>query len=151
MPRKQIDYSRTVIYKIVCNDLEIKDCYVGHTTDFICRKTEHKYCCNISTKKGYNLKIYKTIRDNGGWDNWSMIEIEKYPCNDSAEARTRERYWYEILNANLNSINPNRSNLEREHTEKYKQTRKKWYENNKKKILEQKKQHLENLKSLESV
>ena len=34
MPRKEIDYSKTVIYKIVCNDLNVKDVYVGHTTDF---------------------------------------------------------------------------------------------------------------------
>ena len=35
-----------------------------------------------------------------------MIEIEKYPCTDSNEARARERYWYEILNANLNTVCP---------------------------------------------
>ena len=40
------------------------------------------------------------IRENEGWNNWSMIEIEKYPCNDKNEACARERYWYELLNAN---------------------------------------------------
>ena len=30
------------------------------------------------------------IRENGDWNNWSMIEIEKYPCNDDNEARARE-------------------------------------------------------------
>ena len=35
MPKSNCDYSRTVIYKIVCNDLSITDCYVGHTTEFI--------------------------------------------------------------------------------------------------------------------
>ena len=29
------------------------------------------------------------MRDNGGWQNWSMIEIEKYPCNDQQEATKR--------------------------------------------------------------
>ena len=38
MPRKETDYSKTVIYKIVCNDLTITDIYVGHTTDFVVRK-----------------------------------------------------------------------------------------------------------------
>ena len=42
MPRKEIDYSKTVIYKIVCNDLNVKDVYVGHTTDFTKRKATHK-------------------------------------------------------------------------------------------------------------
>ena len=31
-----------------------------------------------------------------------MIEIEKYPCNDSHEAHGRVRYYIELLNANLN-------------------------------------------------
>jgi hypothetical protein len=35
-----------------------------------------------------------------------MIEIEKFPCKDFNEASKRERYWYEILNAKLNSRNP---------------------------------------------
>ena len=34
MPKSNCDYSRTVLYKTVCNDLNITDCYVGHTTDF---------------------------------------------------------------------------------------------------------------------
>ena len=32
MPRIAMDYNKTIMYRIVCNDLEIKDCYVGHTT-----------------------------------------------------------------------------------------------------------------------
>ena len=40
------------------------------------------------------------IRKNGGWENWCMIEIEKYPCNDKNEAKARERYWLETLNYN---------------------------------------------------
>ena len=35
-----------VMYKIVCNDLNINDCYVGHTTNFNNRKSDHKYNCN---------------------------------------------------------------------------------------------------------
>jgi hypothetical protein len=33
MPKKPIDYSKTHFYKIVCNDTNIKPCYVGHTTE----------------------------------------------------------------------------------------------------------------------
>ena len=42
MPRIKIDYSNTMFYKIVCKDLDIKDFYVGHTTDFKTRKNCHK-------------------------------------------------------------------------------------------------------------
>ena len=102
MPRLAIDYSNTIIYKIVCKDLNIKDLYVGHTTDFKRRKTEHKKITSQSSGKSYKLKLYEMIRTNGGWDNWDMIEIEKYNCADGNEARSKERYWLEFLNAALN-------------------------------------------------
>ena len=38
MPKENIDYSKTIIYKIVCKDINIKDCYVGSTTNFTNRK-----------------------------------------------------------------------------------------------------------------
>ena len=112
MPRENIDYSNTVIYKLVCNDLNIKDLYVGHTTHFIKRKWKHKSSCCNEDGKDYNLKVYQFIRENGGWDNWSMIEIEKFPCKDVYEATKRERYWYETLNAKLNSTIPYRTRQE---------------------------------------
>jgi hypothetical protein len=95
MPKKAVDYSKTIIYKIVCNDLNIKDLYVGHTTEFTKRKYKHKYSCNTEAHHTHNYQVYKTIRANGGWDNWSMIEIEKLPCTDANEARKRERFWLE--------------------------------------------------------
>ncbi len=112
MPLNEIDYSKTIIYKIVCNDLTITECYVGSTTDFKTRKAAHKSACNNENRKSYNFKVYKMIRDNGGWDNWIMIQIEKFPCNDSNEAHARERYWYENMNAKLNSCIPNRTEKE---------------------------------------
>ena len=99
-----IDYSKTIIYKIVCNDLNITDVYVGHTTNFISRKARHKSNCNNINGNEYYFKIYNTIRNNGGWDNWSIIEIENVrDCNDINEACTRERYWYELLNGYQNN------------------------------------------------
>ena len=110
MPKKDINYSKTIIYKIVCNDLNITDVYVGHTTNFTKRKALHKSNCNNINSKNYNLKIYNTIRNNGGFENWSMIEIEKFQdCNDINEASARERYYYELLNAKLNKNYPARN------------------------------------------
>ena len=120
MPINAIIYKNTIIYKIVCNDLNIKDIYVGYTTNFNTRRSHHKVRCNNPNDAGYEFKIYKVIRDNGGWNNWSMIEIEKFPCNDSNEARARERYWYEVLNANLNTDYPNRT--EKEYRESNRET-----------------------------
>ena len=106
MPRKEIDYSKTVIYKIVCNDLNIKDCYVGHTTEFTKRKNAHKFNSSREASKTANMRVYQTIKSHGGWDNWTMIEIEKFPCKDGNEARSKERFWYEQLNASLNMCKP---------------------------------------------
>ena len=109
MPKTKIDYQKTIVYKIVCNDLNIKDLYIGCTTDFKRRKNEHK---NWSSTQLDGL--YKCIYNNGGWSNWSMIEIEKYPCNDGNEARKQERFWMEKLNATLNLYKPILTNDERQ-------------------------------------
>ena len=142
MPRKDIDYSRCIIYKIVCNDFNIKDLYVGHTTDLVKRRSHHRTNCNnMNNNSTYELKIYKVIRENGGWDNWGVVVIENYEaCKNAEEARTRERYWFEILHANLNSVRPIRT-LE-EKTEYHKD----YYENNKECILETNKQYYNNNK-----
>jgi len=124
MPRLPTDYSKTIIYKIVCKNLEITDCYVGNTTDFRKRKCKHKSVCNLGSE--YNLYVF--INKNGGWDNWDMIEIEKYPCKDANEARARERYWYEELKAKLNSIRPISSKEEQK--ELYKITNKEYVKKN---------------------
>ncbi len=79
MTLKNMDYSRTTIYKIVSCDLNIKDCYVGHTTNLISRRCEHKSRCNNEKDKAYNKYLYQFIRANGGWENWSVIEVENAP------------------------------------------------------------------------
>lgn len=109
MTKKIIDYSKTVIYKLVCNDLNVKEIYVGHTTDFTKRKNHHKH---HSIHKSERLPVYDYIVKNGGWLNWSMVEIEKFPCSDGNEARARERYWIENLNSTLNYVIPYRSENE---------------------------------------
>ena len=38
MPKQDINYDITYFYKIVCRDLTIQDCYVGHTTNFRIRQ-----------------------------------------------------------------------------------------------------------------
>ena len=103
MPKDIIDYSNTIIYKIYCNDDSITDVYVGHTTNFYVRKYHHKNACNALK---HNYKIYKTIRENGGWDNWNMVEIANYNCKNSTEARIKEQQHYEELKPSLNCCSP---------------------------------------------
>jgi hypothetical protein len=106
MPKKSIDYSNTVFYKIVCKNLTIKELYVGHTTDFRARKNSHKSKCkNVNN----NQKVYHFIRENGDWDNWDMIIVHRQSCIDAHEARAIERQYIETLSASLNCNEPGRN------------------------------------------
>jgi len=109
MPKTNIDYSKTVIYKIVCNDENVDYLYIGSTTNFTKRKNCHKSCCNNINNKSYKQKKYVQIRENGGWENFKMIEVEKYPCNDNREAEARKEVIRLELKANMNTFTENES------------------------------------------
>jgi len=106
MPKTEIDYSNTIFYKISCKSEDNDELYIGHTTNFVQRKSAHKNSCKNPKSSSYPLKLYKTIRDCGGWDNWNMEIIAFRNCNDSREARKTEQEYYEKLGATLNSIQP---------------------------------------------
>ena len=106
MPKKDIDYSTTIIYKISCNDESISDVYVGHTTNFVQRKHAHKLSCTNIKSSNYKCKLYSVIRNNGGWDNWKMEIINFFNCKDHYEARKKEQEYFILLKATLNSIEP---------------------------------------------
>jgi hypothetical protein len=63
------------------------------------RKSMHK---SSSMKSDTNL--YKFMREHGGWENWNMIEIEKFSCNDSCEASRREEELIRLHRAELNMV-----------------------------------------------
>ena len=106
MPIDVIDYSNTVFYKIYCKDPAVKDLYVGHTTNFVQRKYNHKRTCIKENDANHHLKVYKFIREHGGWDNWKMEIIGFKDCYDHYEARKVEQKYFETLQATLNSIEP---------------------------------------------
>jgi len=137
MPKTPIDYSKSCIYKICCKDTSITDIYVGSTTNFTKRKCNHKSYCNNENAKHYHYNVYQFIRDNGGWDNWDIVLVEKVNVNDGNELRKEERKWIEQLNATLNKKIPTRTKSEYE---------KEYRENNKEKILEYQKEYHENNK-----
>ena len=101
------------------------------------------------------------MRDNGGWEMFRMIEIEKYPCNDKREAEKRECEVMKDFRANMNMIfsyvsEEDKRNYIESHKEerkiyicKYreknvefiKDKKKEYHERNKDKIKEQKKHY----------
>lgn len=66
-------------YKLTCKDPLITNCYIGKTKHFNARASNHKNNCKENT-----LKVYKYIRENGGWDNWTMSTIHQEFCTPTA-------------------------------------------------------------------
>ena len=117
-----------IMYEIKCNDANVEFYYVGHTTNFRNRKYAHKQNCNNENGKNYNAKIYKFIRENGNWDNWSMIPLEEHECENTIQSRIREQYWIDVKQSKLNSVRAYTS-AEQEH-ELNKITKKQYRTNN---------------------
>ena len=107
------DYNNNCIYKICCKDENIKELYIGHTTNFNIRKGGHKTNCNNEKGEHYSLLLYQFIRMNGGWENFDMIKLYDHPCSSLKEACIEERKCMEGLNCKLNTINSYTSEQER--------------------------------------
>ena len=104
MHKTPSNYQNTVIYKISCKEESSNDFYIGHSTNFNLRVSLHKFY-----SKSYSNKLYEFIRAHGGWSNFTMTVIEKYPCNSRAEAHLKERHVIEELKPTLNENIPCRS------------------------------------------
>ena len=143
MPRKAIDYSNTIIYKIQHED-DDELIYIGHTTDFTKRKSAHKQGATNPNNSKYNRKLYKIIRDNGNWGSFKMIEITKYPCNDANEACAEEDRIMQELKANMNTYRSSRSKEQYllDNRDKIKDKDKQYRTDNRDKIRERKREKM---------
>ena len=149
MPRKVPDYSKSCIYKLVHKqDFNNENIYIGSTTNFIQRKKNHKKACNNENHQSYNFKLYQYIRQNGGWNDWTMIQIQPYSCNSKKELETEERRFIETLKTKLNNNIPTRTNAEwrNDNRDEIKEKDKKKYNDNKIKISENAKKYYEDNK-----
>jgi hypothetical protein len=150
------DYTKTIIYKLINYDYP-ELVYVGTTTNFTKRKQQHKERCLNEKNKKYYLKVYVSIREYDGWENWNMIKICDYPCNNKREAELEEDKYMTELKANMNMIRASRTRKQyykdnkekikdkmkeymKEYNEINKNTHKVYYEDNKEKILEKRKE-----------
>lgn len=144
----RVNYENSLIYKLCCKDTDVKDIYVGSTTNFRLRKCGHKSQCHNIKCKQYNYYVYQFIRDNGGFENWDMIEVEKYPTTDKKNLEKRERYWTEELCASLNKVIIGRTRKEwhednKEHVAEY---QREWRKDNDESLVEYKKDYYQNNK-----
>ena len=140
MPRNLIN--NYTFYKIVCLDNAVDLSYVGSTADFNKRKSTHKSDCYNQKRPAYNFKVYRTIRENGGWSNFKMVEIAKQEQLTLREAEQIEEKYRINLNAEMNDRSCFRTEEERIQIKK--DYDKEWRENNKEYINEKSKNYREN-------
>ena len=90
------------IYKIFeINNVDIF--YIGSTNNFNKRKSMHKKNTNNKVSKKYKLKLYKYIRECGGWDNFDMVIYETIECDDRKIVLQREHTIVNELKPRLNT------------------------------------------------
>ena len=88
------DYSKTIIYKIVCNITG--EVYYGHTTQTLDDRRKRHICEAVGTRNKHCVS--RQILNRG---DWKIMEVEKYPCANVKEARRREG-WYILNNPHIN-------------------------------------------------
>lgn len=143
---RNINYSAVSIYKLCCKDVSVPEIYVGHTTNFKTRKSQHKSVCTNELDKDHDIYLYQFIRAHGHWSNWDMIEIARLECLDKRDAETKERGYIESLGAQLNKLIPTRTRKEYRdsHVEETIERGKKYYKNNREVKIEQAKEYYAN-------
>ena len=103
MNKKNTDFNKTIMYKI--QHKENKNLiYVGSTDDLIERIKSHKKAYYNQNSQQYNYKVYRMIRENGGFNMFLFNKIECFSCKDKCEARKRETELMTELKSTMNSI-----------------------------------------------
>ena len=98
MPINNIDYTKTIIYKIQHKE-KPEWLYIGHTTNYDSRKYQHQ---KASKDKNPSSPFYKRIQDNGGWNNFIMAPIKQINCDSRIDALIEEQKTIDELGATLN-------------------------------------------------
>ena len=123
-----IRYENGCIYMIQHKTDDTKEFYIGSSYDFKRRCWKHKTRCNNENDKNYNLKLYKYMRENAGWNEWTIVKLYDYHCKNRNELELEEQRAVKEYKSTLNTRIPCR-------------TRKEWYEANKEKLSQQAKEH----------
>ena len=144
------------IYKLIKKDAINDDIvYIGSTDDIEARMSKHKYSCNNIKQRDYNRKVYKYIRDNGGWDEWKYEIVNEVEVALREDAGIYEGEYIIKYNA-INKLNTDvagrclNKSKNQYHKEKHERNRenilqkkKEMYERNKEVILQKSKEKYE--------
>ena len=103
------NYNLGKIYKIV-RKTDNALIYVGSTCEpMLCKRFDkHKQ----NAKTSFNRKVYRTILDNGGWENHQILLIKVYPCDSRDELHSEEARFIRSLNPIGNKNIPMRTDKE---------------------------------------
>jgi len=120
-----------VVYKLYHSNYP--EFYIGSSKIFEKRKNDHKYNSNNETSVAYHFKVYKYIREHGGYDSWKYEILEKEYYKNKKHRFERERYFIESLKPTLNTTIPGRTDQEwyEDNKEMVKVNRKKYYNEHK--------------------
>jgi len=95
------------VYIISCKDKDINASYIGKTNDFKRRKAQHRSLTNNANAPHHSYRLYRLIREFGGWENFDMVEIKG--GLDNIEATEIERKLYIDLKPYMNTQYPGRT------------------------------------------
>lgn len=98
--------SKGYVYKLCIRDGSVDDVYIGSTFNLKQRRRHHKSNCTAKTSPAYNYYVYQFIRDNGGWDNWTMHVLEELDNLNKFELKKMERKYIEEHKPSLNKRVP---------------------------------------------
>lgn len=145
------DYNKGKIYKIVniaSNDEH--DCYVGSTCNNITdRFSGHK---SQWKRKDYDgMRIYEEF-DKHGVDNFRIVLVEEYPCENKNQLIAREEHHRLIIKPNYNVrkvIYEGDKEYYQKHKERIKARVREYAANNRDKVLANKREY--RVKNLEKI
>ena len=97
MPKNNIDYTKTIIYKIQHNE-RLDLIYIGHTTNFDSRQSQHKKSSGCHER----THLYERINAHGGWNAFKMSPIKQVSCKNRIDALIEEQKAMDEFKASLN-------------------------------------------------
>ena len=139
-----VNYQLGKIYKIVDNTNE--NIYIGSTCEQYLsnRLGGHRtgYQRYINGKHNF-VTAYEILKN----DNYDIVLIESYPCDDKMQLHARERHYIETLEC-INKIHPTRTSKEYRNDNKniINQNNQKYYNEHKDEILKKLKEYSKEIK-----
>ena len=133
MPRAT-DYNNCTIYHI--RNINSKQViYVGSSSNYLKRKSKHKWDCNTEKSDKYNNTLYQYIRSQGGYNLFEVIPVKFLKLENGVQLRIEEQKEMDKYDSLQNKID---SIMTSERREEY---HKEYYIKNKKTLKEKHKEY----------